>query len=655
MAVAKMLKLQLVGVNAEQEKLLNALHKTCAVELKRTDDIFEGERFECDKSEIIQKRECVENALSLITKTASAFGKKDILPDRFGVSYFEFTEVYGRENEILNAAKAVKAKKDETIALGVKKLSLKTELNGYLPYEALDCKFSDFTDTLLSRVRFGIASDGCLRKINEGLNEQSLVVITEHGSGSLGTLVSVICHESVISVVDRVLGESGFIKCPYGEDVKPEYKIRELREKIEQTESKIQALNLEIVNFSESVKDLKLLSDHYLFIMEKAEGSDGFLRTKNTFLLEAFVPAERRDEVAEAIRASTSNVYFDFVEIKEGEYAPTLMKNKSVSRQFEFVTNLYSAPKYGEFDPNGVLAVFFSVFLGFITADFVYGLLMTVGGFLFAKRSKRETGVTKLARVLAYSGIPTMLFGLAFDSFLGIPLLRNLNIIQNAWLPDPIADKSILAGISVPTLLLICLGMGAVHIMVGLFINALIKFRNGKVLDGICDGIVWMVFLLGLILLVLGMLDVLPNITQTAIWIIVCSVAIGALTAGRNVKGIGKFTKAFGAVYGLINYMSDLLSYARLYGLMLSGAQIASIMSNDLALPMLKSPGGVVGVIACVLIMFIGHAFNIAMGLLGGFIHDARLQYVEFFSRFYEGEGELFTPIGTKFEHVYLK
>ena len=231
-----MLKMQLVGVNAEQEALLNALHETCAVELKRTDELFEGSRCECDKSEIIQKRESVEQALSLITKTAGSLGIKDILADGFGVSYSEFVEVYTRESEILQVAKSAKEKREKTLALGAKNISLKTELSGYIPYQALEVKFSDFRDTALTSVRFGIATDNALRKITEGLINQPLATLLDHGKSLQGTLIAVVCHESVLSEVDRVLGESGFIKCPFKEDISPKDKIAQLEQQIEQNE-----------------------------------------------------------------------------------------------------------------------------------------------------------------------------------------------------------------------------------------------------------------------------------------------------------------------------------------------------------------------------------------------------------------------------------
>ena len=126
---------------------------------------------------------------------------------------------------------------------------------------------------------------------------------------------------------------------------------------------------------------------------------------------------------------------------------------------------------------------------------------------------------------------------------------------------------------------------------------------------------------------------------------------IAAVTAGRREKGFGKFTKAFGAVYGLINIFSDILSYARLFGLLLSG-MIISQTFNDMGTGMFSS--GPMGIALGVLVIIAGHIFNLGMGVLGAYIHDSRLQYIEFFSKFYTGEGDKFTPIGSNFEYIYL-
>ena len=124
-------------------------------------------------------------------------------------------------------------------------------------------------------------------------------------------------------------------------------------------------------------------------------------------------------------------------------------------------------------------------------------------------------------------------------------------------------------------------------------------------------------------------------------------------SAARKGKGFGRFTKSFGAAYGIINYASDILSYARLYGLMLSGAVVAQIISSA-ALGFFAG-GNILLILLGVVLLVVGHAFNLVMNLLGAYIHDARLQYVEFYGRFFEGEGELFKPLGSSQKYIRLK
>ena len=171
---------------------------------------------------------------------------------------------------------------------------------------------------------------------------------------------------------------------------------------------------------------------------------------------------------------------------------------------------------------------------------------------------------------------------------------------------------------------------------------------------GIFGGIVWSLALIAMVTWVFCLAAGINPFATYAMYAAAGLAGLGVLTAGLTEKGAWKFIKMFTSAYGLINYASDILSYARLYGLMLSGAQIASIFTNTLAIQMLF-PGGVIGVIFGVIIIIIGNVFNVAMSLLGAFIHDSRLQYVEFFGRFYEGEGELFTPFGRSYEHIYFK
>ncbi len=211
-----------------------------------------------------------------------------------------------------------------------------------------------------------------------------------------------------------------------------------------------------------------------------------------------------------------------------------------------------------------------------------------------------------------------------------------------------------LAGINVPALLIISMLIGVVQIFAGYICRAVQCWRRGKILDGIFDGVVWAVFSIGVGLAIAGFVEQfnIPVLATVGGIIAGASLLVAILTAGRHEKLLGKFTKGFGSAYGVINYASDILSYARLYGLMLAGAVIADIITSNSV--NLIASGNVVFIILGVAIMVIGHVFNLAIGLLGAYIHDARLQYVEFYGRFYEGEGELFTPLGSKHKHVYV-
>ena len=650
MAIAKMLSMKLVGMQSEKENLLSALHKTGSVEIIRTPELFEGKRIIADKTEIREKKENAERAIELVRRAASEYKTDKPEADGFGVDYDEFIATGGRESELYAKVSEILALESEIANLNASAAADKAAAAEYRPYINVKEMFSSFKSTEKTVCRLGATEERNYDKLMSLIPTDGLMTVVDEGSSEGRHALCAVYHIDIAAEAEKILSECGFADCPFKESVTAKESVERLTDSAKSNASRAEELHKQIAGEVAFVKDMKILSDYYEFLLQKGECEDGFLCTDSTFVLEAYVPEDRKGDVTAAVDGVSGNCYYEFVLVPEGEYAPTLMRNKKVKRQFELVTNLYSVPKYGSFDPNGVLGFFFALFMGFINADAVYGLLMVVGGYAFAKSQKRETALSRLAMVMCYSGIFTIIFGVLFNSFLGFPLFNK------PILPDPIKDTSSIAGISIPTILLLSLGMGVVHIMAGLFVSAVIHFRHGRIWDGIIDGIMWDLFLGGALVAVMTLMGVLPESVMTPALIVCLSgLAVGVIFSGRHEKGMGKIVKPFSSLYGLINYMSDILSYARLYGLMLSGAQIASIVSTKLAQPMLTSPGGVGGAIACVLILLLGHAFNIAMGLLGAFVHDARLQYVEFFSRFYEGDGELFAPFGMKFEHLYLK
>jgi V/A-type H+-transporting ATPase subunit I len=271
-----------------------------------------------------------------------------------------------------------------------------------------------------------------------------------------------------------------------------------------------------------------------------------------------------------------------------------------------------------------------------------------IGGLLWAKHLKRPTGMSRLAGAFALGGLFAIMWGALFNSFFGFMIL------PSTVMPNPQTDMWLLAGIKVPSVLIIAMELGIFQIFVGYICKAWQHFRRGEVLDGIFSGVLWAIFSVGLALAIVGFVEEanLPFLATYGGITAGVSLGLAVITAGWKEKFFGKFTKGFGAAYGVINYASDILSYARLYGLMLSGAVIAQIIATYGGGFIVS--GNILLVILGVVIMLVGHAFNLVMNLLGAYIHDARLQYVEFYGRFFEGEGELFAPLGSSQKYVYL-
>jgi len=197
------------------------------------------------------------------------------------------------------------------------------------------------------------------------------------------------------------------------------------------------------------------------------------------------------------------------------------------------------------------------------------------------------------------------------------------------------------------TLLGFCLILGVVHLFIGMGMNAYIAFRDGRPLDAIFDVFAWYLVILGLPLWYVGTTS---NVLLSQVGMIMAILGAGTilLTGGRKKKGLGKITGGLGAIYGITGYLSDILSYSRLLALGLATGVIASVVNTMGSL----AGGGFFGAIILVIVVIFGHTFNFAINALGAFVHSCRLQYVEFFGKFFEGGGIAFQPLKKNTKYV---
>lgn len=655
--VVEMKKLNLIALSYDRDKILNALERTGAVQIKQHAPSEYASAVAFDTEALNASHVSAENALQILQSQTLAYASAHKISykiaDDLEVSYSEFLEAGKREEDYRALIQNVNALRDARTALQAELNRLQRALKAAAVYECSDIMFSQYRRTRSVVYKLGTVEERAFETLKNAFDAAELVayrVLARKENVVLGVCYAVVYEKEA----EKLLSEAGFSACPYRTDETGAQMCASIRSRIEYVMRELESNATAFFAMKEKISALKLYSDYLAFELEKGRTSENTLATRATFLLEAYVPVSGVENVKNALSAAAGAVYCEFSDVPEEEMPPTLLKNNAVVEGFESLTNMYSVPNAREFDPNFIMAIFYSFFLGYIMADVGYGVLMMLGGgFLWLKNRARPTTLSRLACVFAVGGIFAIVWGVLFNSFFGIALL------PFTVMPDAKDAMWSLAGIRIPSELILCMLFGIVHLGAGYVCKAVQCWRRKRILDGIFDGLVWAFFSVGMFLVLLGFIDEFElNVLSIVGGILAGAMLVVAmLTAGRKEKFFGKFVKGFGAAYGIINYVSDILSYARLYGLMLSGAVIANLISSYAVTGMNGGVGFLMSgnaglIILGVFLILVGHAFNLAISLLGAYIHDARLQYVEFYGKFYEGEGELFRPLGSEKKYV---
>ena len=382
--------------------------------------------------------------------------------------------------------------------------------------------------------------------------------------------------------------------------------------------------------------ELKLAADRVSVRISLAEAADKLYGTDSVVVMEGWFPEEREPELSEVFERF--GCAWEALEPTEEEYpdVPVKLKNNKFTNALNMVTNMYSLPAYGSLDPNPLMAPFFILFYGLMMADMGYGLIMVIAAVVAMKRIRPRAGTLSFCQLLLYCGISTFVIGAVTGGFFGDALEKIGAIIgkPEGWgaLPclfSPLKDTMyVLVG---------AMGLGLVHLNTGMVINAVKKIRRGQVADAVWEeGSLW-VMLVGIILCVFK----IGNVSGVPV-VLVIGIVMLFYGGSRGSKGIlGKLGSIFGTFYNTATgWFGDILSYSRIMALMLAGSVIATVFNT-------------IGAIANNLVFFfvifiIGHSLNFALNLLGCYVHDLRLQCLEYFGKFYEDGGRPFNPLTVK-------
>lgn len=416
------------------------------------------------------------------------------------------------------------------------------------------------------------------------------------------------------------------------ENGRPADAYEALGRKTAETEETIAALEARLKELSARAEELEVLNDQARAAGDRESAPVN--ETAETVYLRGWVRSDRTDRVEAAVRRVTDCYALQFTDPLPEEKPPTVVKNNRFVRPFETITDMFSRPDPHGIDPNPVLAPWYWIIFGLMMGDVGYGALMAVLLFAFKKLKKPRGGGGKLVDVMLYSSITTILAGILYGSYFG-----------ETWRPIlPQQQEPI-------KVLIFTLVVGVLHIFSGMILKMVMDIRRGRFWDAIFDQLSWMVLITGL-----GMLF-LPALKTVGMVMAAVGAVTILLTAGRSSKNIfGKVAGGLTGLYNITSYLSDILSYSRIFALSLATGVVGYVMNLLAGMVREAFPGAlvVIGFLLSVVVYIIGHGFNLAMGLLSAYVHDSRLQYIEFFNKFYEGDGDPFQPLALSPRHVEL-
>lgn len=632
--------LRLLGMESEREALLKAMQDMECVEISSIDGSEEALKSGFAKPDDKALMSAQEASRAYRTALASldrfAPEKKGMFRKRQGVSRAAFFSAESEEN----ARTAAETINKDTRRLGeieserTKNEALRAILAPWLtvdvPLGGADGALSVFFGT----VGLNVTNDA-LKALADSLD--GLLTWQQASSDRSLRYLLVMCHGSVKERALSALRDLGFSTVSFrGMTGTAKENDKALAENLAALEKERQEIEQRIAGLGGKREALLEASDRAAIALRREEAKSRLVGTDKVFLLEGWLPADRCAALEKALEPFTCAI--ETREPTEDEYpqVPVQLKNNKLTRPLNMVTEMYSLPAYGTLDPNPLMAPFFILFYGIMMADMGYGLLMMIASVIISKKYRPKGTSGELFSLLGLCGISTFIMGALTGGFFGDFLTQLVAIVSPGTvfaLPklfDPLDDLTMI--------LIGSMALGMVQIVTGMAISLIEKCKRKKFLDAFFEEITWWIVFVGIALLALG--------KGAAVLYVGCAlVLLGPIVQG---KGWGKLTGVFGSLYNHVTgYFGDILSYTRLMALMLAGSVIAQVFNMLAAMPG--------NVIAFIIISMLGNAMNFGLNLLGCYVHDLRLQCLEFFNKFYVDGGKPFRPMTLDTEYVDLQ
>lgn len=651
MAKLKMKKIELIAMLTDSKKIIELLQRRGVVEItENNDEELENTNVTAVVGEFDKFRNTATQALEIIDNYAPEKasvkellgGRTEVEKHEFGREAMHMEQVMGAANEIIKNQRFITDSANSASQLQIKCDMLER-------WKALDVPLN-FKGTATTSAFIGtLPYLTTAEELEEKLPENCSVEVISSTKDQ--TNVFIICSNEAYDEAEDILRKLAFAHISEPENMTPKELVSEYSAEIDKLNDESEKAKENIAKLAENRQKLRFVIDYLQMRKEKYDALSDLGFTENTFVLNGYIPEKYAESLKNEIEARYTAA-ITFTDPSDDDDVPVLLENSRFSTPIEEITKMYAMPGKGDVDPTPIMSFFYYLFFGMMLSDAGYGLLMVIGTSIALRKFKLETTMKKTLTMFRNCGISTIFWGALFGSWFGDivqVVARNFfdkEIGSTALWFEPITDPV--------KLLLVSFGLGILHLLLGVTVAFKMTWDTGKKLDAIFDALPIYLIVLGIAPVGAGMfVNVSEPLRKIGVYMLIAGVIILVLTAGRTSRSIlGKF---FGGLYALYNtatgYFGDILSYSRLLALGLATGSIASVINLIGTMPENK----IVKLIALIIVFVVGHIANLAINLLGAYVHTDRLQFVELFSKFYTGGGREFAPLTVNTKYIKFK
>lgn len=648
---------RIIALKKDRKRVLEHLQNSALVHVKHMDEPENGFKRTDTAAQLKQferNAELTEQALKILGRLspekkgmlASFKGRKEIDPDEIGRIALDSAKIIGICQKLVRLEK-------QRADYAAEQIRIKTSLAQLEPWKKLDIPLNT-KDTSATSVFIGTLPklyDNI--SLSKALAEESDGLVFEYeilyASASM-TCIVLFAPKRQKETAEKALRAIGFAKPLNPTSRTPSVKMQRLLQKSKELEIKDEQAKQDILSYLEHREAIYDTQDYFNLRSEKYRVIAELDQTKHVFVLNGYIPDEDCQDLVEMCERIASCI----VEFEEaGENAPVKLKNNKFAEPAQSIVTMYSSPSHEDIDPTPILAFFFYFFFGMMFSDAGYGLLMVIATAAAIKIFKPDKKMYNNLKLFQYCGVATIFWGLVFGSIFGdapamfYKLFTGNEITMKELIPWPTLDTQKDALL----IMILSIGLGLIHILVGMGCKFYVCWKHKQYAKALFDTGLWMLMLIGFAVLAAG-IAASPVLIYVGASVAVLSAVGLILTQGRGKKGIfGKLIGGVASLYDITSYISDLLSYSRLLALGLTTGVMAQVFN------MLSTLFGTsfIGIFFMIIIFIAGHAITIGLNALGSYVHTMRLQYVEMFSKFYDGGGKPFEPFSVKSKHFKTK